>query len=143
MADAAVRIVTVAPTRVAMLVHCGDPAGLDASIARFVAWRRAAGLLPHNSATFNILYGDPRTTPPAAFRTDLCVATDGAIAPNDAGIVAGLIPGGRCAVLRHVGSDDGLPDALRQLVADWLPRSGERRRDQPLYCQRVAFPPAV
>ncbi len=34
----------IAPTRVAMFEHRGDPGNLDATIQRFIAWRKAAGL---------------------------------------------------------------------------------------------------
>lgn len=136
-------MVEVAPVRVAVLRHRGDPAGVGESVRRFVAWRKATGLSPDRSSTFNVLHDDPGTTPPAAFRLDLCAAIEGDVPPNSLGIVVGTLPGGRCAVLRHVGSETGLGPALSHLCADWLPRSGEARRDVPPYCQRVAFPPEV
>lgn len=142
-ADGAVRIVDLAPTRVAVLAHRGDPALIGETIRRFVAWRKAAGLPPRVSATYNILYGDPDTTPPAAFRLDLCAAIRGEVPPNDDGVVAGTIPGGRCALLRHVGPEAGLGATLAWLCGRWLPDSGERRRDAPLFFRRVLFHPEV
>jgi AraC family transcriptional regulator len=139
--NAQVRIIEVEATRVAVLEHRGDPDLIGDSVRRFIAWRKEVGLPPKTSATFNILYDNPDDTPPAEFRLDLCAATDRAIQPNDAGIVAKTIPGGRCAVLRHVGSDDSFGEAARFLYAVWLPESGEEVRDFPLYCQRVAFFP--
>jgi AraC family transcriptional regulator len=53
------------------------------------------------------------------------------------------IPAGRCAVLRHEGSDDHLGRSIRHLSAEWLPGSGEELRDFPLFMQRVAFFPDV
>ena len=141
--DEQVRFVDFPETRVAVLEHRGDPALIGDSIRRFIAWRRQMGVPPRLSATFNILHDDPATTAPAEFRLDLCAATEREVAPNDAGIVARIIPGGRCAVLRHTGTDDGLGAALRYLYADWLPRSGEEPRDFPPYLQRVAFFPDV
>ena len=138
-----VRIVDTPERRVAVLAHRGGPARIDDTVRRFIAWRRQAGLLPPASATFNILYGSPSEGPPQDFRLDLCAATERAVAPNDTGVVAGTIAGGRCAVLRHVGADDGLGAALAYLCAEWLPQSGEVRRDAPLYCQRIAFGPSV
>jgi AraC family transcriptional regulator len=139
----AVRLVDFEETRVAVLEHRGDPALIGDSIRRFIAWRKAAGLPPSVSATYNILYGSPAQMPPQDFRLDLCAATDGEIAPNDAGVTAKTIPGGRCAVLRHLGSDAGLGQALFHLRAEWLPRSGEAPRDFPLFLQRIAFFPNV
>lgn len=142
---AAVRIALLPPLRVAVLSHRGDPAGLEASIRRFVAWRRDTGLVPRVSRTFNILYGNPATTPPAAFRLDLCAALDRpgtpALAP---GMTLETLPGGRCALLRHVGPEAGLGAAIDWLCRTWLPASG-RSIDpaRPLLCQRIAFFPDV
>lgn len=139
----AVRVATVGDRRVALLQHRGDPALIGDSLRRFIAWRQMAGLPPRLSATFNIWYDDPDSTPPAAFRLGLCAATDREIAPNDAGVTAATIPGGRCAVLRHVGPEPGLRRAVTWLYAAWLPGSGEELRDFPPYCQRVTFFPEV
>lgn len=138
-----VNIVDFDDTRVAVLEHRGDPSLIGDSVRRLIAWRKETGLTPKVSATFTILYDDPTTTPPAEFRLDLCAATQREILPNDAGIVIKTIPGGRCALLRHIGSDDNLGAAAHYLYADWLPQSGEELRDFPLYCQRVTFFPDV
>jgi AraC family transcriptional regulator len=138
-----VRIVDFCETRVAVLEHRGDPAQIGNSVREFIAWRKEAGLPPSISATFNILYDDPVQTAPHKFRLDLCAATETDVAPNAVGIVVKVIPGGRCAVLRHIGSDDGLGEALRYLYAEWLPQSGGEPRDYPPFCQRVRFFPDV
>jgi AraC family transcriptional regulator len=57
--------------------------------------------------------------------------------------VAGIIPGGRCAVLRVVGRSEDLEAPALFLYRDWLPSSGEEARDFPLFCQRVSFYPDV
>jgi len=138
-----VTIRDVPPTPVAIMEHRGDPMTIGATIQRFIAWRKATGLVPRVSATFTVYHDDPRTTPADAFRMDLCAATDRLIEPNDKGVVAGLIPGGRCAVLRVTGNSDNLEPAALFLYRDWLPDSGEEPRDFPLYCQRISFYPDV
>ena len=138
-----VTIRDVAPTPVAIMEHRGDPATIGATIQRFIAWRKATGLSPKTSPTFNVFHSDPRTTPPAEYRMDLCAATDRPIEPHGERIEAGTIPGGRCAVLRVVGNADNLEPAALYLYRDWLPASGEQARDFPLYCQRVTFFPEV
>ncbi len=139
----AIRIVETKDIRVAILDHRGDPALIGESVRRFIAWRKAAGLPPRVSATFNIIHHNPRESAPDDYRCGICAATEHEIAPNDAGIVAGTIPGGRCAVLRHTGSDDGLGDALSFLYLQWLSQSGEELRDFPVYLQRVTLFPDV
>ena len=140
--DDQVRIVDFPATSVAIMEHHGDPAQIGDTIRRFIAWRKQTGLPPKVSATFNILYADPENTTPQAYRLDLCAATE-RVPPNDAGVVVGLIPAGRCAVLRLTGSSDNLRPAISFLYADWLPRSGEELRDFPIYAQRVSFFPDV
>jgi AraC family transcriptional regulator len=138
-----VTIRDVSPTPVAIMEHRGDPATIGATIQRFIAWRKATGLSPKTSPTFNVFYSDPRTTPSTEYRMDLCVGTDRPLEAKGEQIGAGIIPGGRCAVLRIVGSTDNLEPAALYLYRDWLPASSEEVRDFPLYCQRLAFFPEV
>jgi AraC family transcriptional regulator len=138
-----VRVVDFTATRVATLEHRGDPAQLDDSVQKFVTWRKQNDLPPSASATFNILYDKLPAADPGEFRFDLCAATDRGIAANDFGVVEKTIPGGRCAVLRHVGTEAGLGETLYCLFAQWLPDSGAQLRDFPVFFQRVRFFPEV
>lgn len=138
-----VRIVDFPETQVAVAEHRGDPRLLGESIQRLIAWRKRNHLPPRISATFNILYDDPEQTSPEDYRMDLCAAAPHPIADNEHGVIAKTIPGGRCAVLRHVGSDTTLGASISYLVATWLPASGEEPRDFPLFLQRVRFFPEV
>ena len=140
--DDDVRIVDFPDTPVAVLRHKGDPALLGDTIRRFILWRRAAGLPPRASATFNVFHDDPDDTPAEQYRMDLCAATT-RVAPNPDGVTAGVISGGPCAVLRQVGSSDDLRAASRFLYGEWLPRSGREPRDAPFFAQRVSFFPDV
>jgi AraC family transcriptional regulator len=125
------------------MTHRGDPRQVYETIRRFVAWRRAVGLGRDAAATYTIFPCDPRSTPPDDFRLDLCAAADRPIAPNAQGVEAALIPGGRCAVLRVIGSSENLEAAALFLYRDWLPASGEEPRDFPLFCQRISIYPDV
>jgi AraC family transcriptional regulator len=138
-----VRVTTFPATRVALLEHRGSVVRLGDSIRRFIEWRKANKLPPHLSATFNIIHNDPDETPSEEFRFDLAAATDREIAPNDAGVHEFVIPAGRCALLRHRGSDDQLGRSIMHLYANWLPGSGEELRDFPLFMQRLKFFPDV
>ncbi|RDS85796.1 hypothetical protein DWU99_00530 [Dyella psychrodurans] len=133
----------VEETKIAVLEHRGDPNHLGDSIRTFIAWRKQNHLHPSRYATFNILYDDPEEVAAGEYRFDLCVAVDRDIEPNAFGIVGKIIPAGRCAVLRHIGSDDTLRQSISYLYAKWLPQSGEEPRNFPLYLQRVRFFPDV
>jgi AraC family transcriptional regulator len=131
-----VMIREVPPTPVAILEHRGDRATLDATIERFIAWRKAAGLSPEMSSTFNIFRSERIPENPADYSMDLCIGTDRPIMPDDEPMKAGVIPGGRCAVLRVAHDTHNLEPAALYLYRDWLPDSGEEARDFPIYCQR-------
>ncbi|AWL96591.1 AraC family transcriptional regulator [Bradyrhizobium ottawaense] len=138
-----VTIRDVPTTKVAIMEHRGDPATLGATIQRFIAWRKTAGLHPRTSPTFNVWRSERRPSSPADYSVDLCVGAEQPIEANGEEIKAGEIPGGRCAVLRIVGYTDNLEPAALYLYRDWLPASGEEARDFPIYCQRLSFFPEV
>jgi AraC family transcriptional regulator len=140
---ARVQVMDFEETKIAVLEHRGDPRKIGDTIRAFIDWRRANDLPPRVSATFNLLYNDPDSTPPEQFRLDLCAATDSPVAENSTGVVARTIPAGRCAMVRHIGSDDGFGEIFRHLYSEWLPSSGEEPRDFPLFVQRVRFFPDV
>lgn len=136
-----IEIREVSPTPVAIMKHQGDPSRIGDTIKRLIAWRKATSLNPKTSLTFNIFHSDPRVTSADEYRLDLCVSTDQPIKTNGEQIEAGMIPGGRCAVLKVVGNSEDLEPAALYLYRDWLPASGEEARDFPLYCQRLTFFP--
>lgn len=136
-----VRVIHVDDIRVAVFEHRGDPRLVGNSVRRFIEWRKQNKLPPSVSATFNILHDNPAEVAPEDYRVDLCAATGREVADNPFGVVGKTIPGGRCAVLRHVGSDDTLVESIRYLYSEWLPQSGEELRDFPAYLQRVSFFP--
>lgn len=142
--SAQVRIVEFAATRVGAYEHRGDVRAIPEAVERFIAWRKENHLPPATHATFNICHDMANVAKGAGdVRIDICAATDGRIGANGFGVVEKTIPGGRCAVLRHVGAEAGLGAAIAFLYAEWLPHSGEVRRAFPLFLQRVRFPPEV
>ena len=137
MSQQRVDIVKFAPTRVACYEHRGPRWQLGQSIRKFVEWRQQNQLPRRVSATFNVFYDATDTC------IDLCAATEKDIDTNAFGVVAKTIPGGRCAVLRHIGSDNTLGQSVAYLCGEWLEQSGEQLRDFPLFCERVDFFPDV
>jgi AraC family transcriptional regulator len=133
-----VTIREVASTRVAIFEHRGDPQTIDATVQRFVAWRKAAGLSPRTNPTFNVWRSERRPANLADYSVDLCVGVDAndPIDTSDETVRVGEIPGGRCAVLRVTGDTHNLEPGALYLYRDWLPASGEEMRDFPIYCQR-------
>ena len=94
--DVTIRDVPTMP--VAIMEHRGDPATLGATIQRFIAWRKAAGLHPNTSPTFNVWRSERRPASPADYSVDLCVGTDQPIEANGEQIkpVRSLADAARC-----------------------------------------------
>lgn len=137
-----VQIVDFAETRVAALEHCGAPGLVNESVRKFIDWRMQSGQSPVSSSrTFGIPHNNPDTTPAEAFRFDICGEIGEAVAPNDYGVRELLIPGGRCAVVRHTGSTDHIGETIYPIYRDWLPSSGEELRDHPLFFQYLSVYP--
>ena len=131
-----VTIRDVAPVTVAVMEHRGDRATVGDTRQRFMDWRKAVGLSPETSSTFMIFRSERTPANPADYSMDLCISTDRPIDPDDPQMKPGVIPGGRCAVLRYPGNTHNLEPAANYLYRDWLPASGEEARDFPIYCER-------
>ena len=139
-----VTIRDVPPTPVAIMEHRGDRATIRDTADRFRTWRKGAGLSPETGASFMVFRSEREPAVADDYAMDLCLATDQPIDPSDRQVKAGLIPGGRCAVLRYPGNTNNLEPAALFLYRDWLPASGEEARDFPIYCRRqLSFIPEV
>lgn len=138
-----VQIVEFPETLLAVLEHRGAPDLLPSSIQKFIAWRKANKLPPHKSKTFNLVYDDPNTTAPEDYRFDLACSVEMPLASAESVMVNKTIPAGKCAMVRHTGSDDALGAIVYFLYAEWLEQSDFELRDFPLFFERVSFFPDV
>lgn len=129
--------------KVATFEHKGPPALLGQSIREFIEWRKSNKLSPLVSRTFNLLYDDPKQTKQEDFRFDLCAERKSDVEQNQQGIVTKQIPGGRCARVRHIGTDENIGSVVNYLYDNWLTLSGETLRDFQLFFERVSFFPDV
>lgn len=136
-----VEIVNFPDTPVAAIEHHGSSANVYASTRKLIEWRRANRVPPGSAATYGV-HHDLRTHAETGYRIDLCVAFDRPVEPNPQGVVAKLIPGGRCARVRYQGSREHIP-VVGPLYMDWLPASGEEPRDFPPFFHYVNVGPDV
>ena len=130
-------------TSIAVLQHRASPSLLGNSIAQFIHWRKANGLPPSKSKTFNLIYDDPSTTKPNKYRFDIACEIHTEVRENLQGVIHDVIPAGQCAKIRHQGSDDNLLPAIDYLYTQWLKKSGKALRDFPLFLERVSLYPDV
>lgn len=129
-----VNIVNFPEMKVALLEHRAAPELVNNSVMRFIAWRKSSGLSPvKTSKTLGLIYDDPATVEPEQFRFDICGEVDDAVPDNPQGVKSGLIPGGRCGVVRHLGPHESIGEKIYYLYRDWLPDSGEELRDAHLF----------
>jgi AraC family transcriptional regulator len=135
-------IIDFPETQLAVFEHRGAPSLLGRSIQRFIAWRKRMSLPPSTSRTFNLVYDDPRTVAAEDYRFDLACEYEGSLI-NETGISSKVIPSGKCAYIRHVGSDDLLGQPIDYLYSDWLESCDWKLRDFPLFFERVSFFPEV
>lgn len=139
-----VKIVEFAETQVAVLEHRGAPDRVNESVMKFIEWRKMSGLSPVKiSRSFGLVYSDPDTTPAEEFCFDICGEVSEPIPENPQGVINGVIPAGRCAVLRHFGSHDRLAESIYPLYREWLPGRGEEVRDFPLFFHYLNLFPEV
>lgn len=141
-AKLAVQIVHFPVTKVAVLEHRGPPEREYDTVRRLVEWRLQNGFTPDRHRTYGVHYTDPRTTPPAEHRVDFCISVEHDVPPNPQGVVNKVIPGGRCAMARHLGSRAHNAAAVH-LHDVWLPQSGEAPRDFPIFFHYVNVGPRV
>jgi AraC family transcriptional regulator len=91
--------------RVAVLEHHGPPELEHQTARRLIEWRRQAQVpVSDQHRSYGVHNTDPRTVPRSDHRVDFCVSVDQEVQPNPQGVITKIIPGGRCAVARHLGS---------------------------------------
>lgn len=134
MREMDVKIVEFDKTKVAVLEHLGNPLNVEKSVEKFRDWRKTTGLSPIvSSRSFGIIYSDPDVSNPETFRFDICGEIEVDLPDNEWGVISKEISGGRCAVLRHIGSLNHIGEKVRYLYADWLAESGQELRDEPCF----------
>ena len=137
-----VRIVDFPETKVAVVEHRGSPQLEHETARRLIEWRIANRLHPDRHKSYGVHYTDPRTTPPADHHVDFCVSVVDDVPANSHGVINKTIPGGRCAVVTHVGSRENV-SAAKYLYNVWFPQSGEALRDFPIFFHYVNVGPHV
>jgi AraC family transcriptional regulator len=145
-----VEIVDFPAIDIAVYEHRNAPYLLGDSIRKFITWRKQHKLSPKVSRTFNLVYDDPATTKPEDYRFDLCAQLPSASSSdieqsltNEPAMRKLAIPAGKCAKVRHIGSDEQFGEIIGYLYGEWLANQEVSLRDFPLFFERVSFYPDV
>jgi AraC family transcriptional regulator len=138
-----VQIIIFPETKVAAIEHFGPTALEHGTARKLIAWKLENRLLdPLKHRSYGVHYTDPRTTPPSQHHVDFCLSIEGDVGPNPYGIITKVIPGGRCARARDIGSRSNNKAAV-YLYETWLPQSGESPGDFPIFPHYVKVGPNV
>jgi AraC family transcriptional regulator len=138
-----VKIVDFPETLIATMEHRDSPDMLGNTIQKFIEWRKKNKLPPNKSKTFNLIYDDPNIVNSKDYRFDVCCSIPHLVEETACGIVNKTIPAGKCAVVRHTGSDDTIGLVVNYLYLAWLNDSSFKVRDFPIFFERVTFFPEV
>lgn len=133
-----IEVVDFPETKIAFLEHKGNPSKVLETANQFKLWRIASGLSPiATSQTYGIPFSDPKITSPDEFRWHVCGTVTECVPENTYGVKNGLIPAGLCAVIRHVGPQNGMDDKIIAVYQEWLPDSGYQTRSYPCFFHYV------
>lgn len=139
-----VKVINLEEIKVAVLEHIGPPNEVEKSVAKFRQWRKSSQDSPAQTArTFGIAYSDPTTTPVDKFRFDICGELKNELTQNSFGIIPKSIPAGKYAVLRHLGTLQNIHESIYYIFQTWLPKSGEKQKEFPLFFQYINVLPEV
>ncbi|MCI5107606.1 MAG: GyrI-like domain-containing protein [Pseudomonadales bacterium] len=136
-------IVEFPSTPVAMIRHGAGPDSEHDTAMKLVQYKLQHKLLDQSrfrSYGLHHLPGQAAGGP--VQQVDFCLSTEGPVLANDWGIVESVIPACRCAMARDIGSrlDN---QAIKGLLQDWLPQSGEVLSGQPVIFHYVNVGPDV
>jgi AraC family transcriptional regulator len=131
--EAAVKIVRLAPVRVAALPHRGSYNAIGDSFQKLMAWAIGRELMGQTAAMFGIFYDDPASKPLAELRSEACIGVpeNFELGWQDAPIHLMLTSSGLCARMVFTGPYAELHTAYAWLYKVWLPQSGHEPGDQP------------
>ena len=139
-----IQVVEFDETKVAVLEHRGAPELLNDSVSQFIEWRKESDLSPvSTSKSYGVAYDDPKTTEADKFRFDICGSIKTEVPSNQQGVITKVIPGGRCALVRHLGAHEAMDEKVYHLYGEWLPSSGEELRDFPCFFHYINLFPDV
>lgn len=122
-----VDITTCPPLQLVGIRHVGPYTGIAGVFGRLAKWAKAADLVGPSTRFIGVYHDNPREVDAAALRSDACITIDRPTdAPDDDtpdDVNAIELPGGRHAVIRHIGSYTELSKTYDWIFGQWFPAS--------------------
>lgn len=91
-------------------------------------WAGPRGLFGPSTMLLGIGHDDPTITAPEKIRYDAALTVDRPV-QAEAPVIADVMPGGEYAIITHKGPYEGLEEAYKRIMGQWLPQSGREMRD--------------
>ncbi len=119
--------ITCPPLQLVGMRHVGPYNGIAGVFGRLAAWANGAGLVTPQTRFIGIYYDNPREVDADQLRSDACITVDRPLpdGPLADGVTEIDVPGGRHAVIRHLGPYPELSKTYDWIFGTWLPDSGE------------------
>ncbi|MET0290500.1 MAG: AraC family transcriptional regulator, partial [Pseudoxanthomonas sp.] len=136
-----VSVVCLEPFEVIAVRTVGQYDTLDAVYTELFGVAAQAGAIEHIKGLYGIAWQDLREVSRESLAFTSAIGIEGLDPP--APMQRERWPGGRYACLCHPGSFLGLEDTTDQLLAGWLPDSGEILRDAPVLYRYLDDPEQV
>lgn len=134
-----VKIIKFSDVKVAAIDHFGSLNLIGNTINKLFSWCAENGISFEGGNFFNIV----NVCEPDEFYCEICISINNRVEHNSYGVTEKIIPGGRCALIRHIGSDESMSHTISYLYTHWLQNSDEILRDSPLFIKRVSLMPDV
>jgi AraC family transcriptional regulator len=124
-----VEIRELQPRKAVCMSHRGPYPMIGQTCMRLGEWLKETRLEP--GPWLCLYYDDPEATPAAELRSDAGVFVPADFVTDDPRVHVVDLAGGTYAIGTHVGPYDGLPNAWREMMGQWLPSSGCTFRPLP------------
>ena len=137
-----VTIENVPPCDVVAIAHGGDYMDIGNKFEKLMIWAASLGVNLETARSFGIYYDDPSVVAKDDLRSHACIEMPkGMSLPN--GYEYLRTPGGKCAVLIHVGPYSDLEKSYQWFYGEWLPQSGEEPGEQSVFEEYLNDPRQV
>lgn len=127
------KIITLKPQRVLFVRKTGVYAEAAAAAFRvLLAFAYSNRLMKKETQTIGISHDSPDITDATKLRYDACITIDELLPPQGE-LNVQAIAGGRYAIFTHNGPYEKFDESYALIFSQWLPQSGERLRDAPIF----------
>lgn len=128
-----VSIISCTKKSLAAIKHQGDARTFGNTVNKLITWAKAQPIdvKPRAGEAYCFAYNDPDAVPVEQFQADLAIQVpDSFNVSGDA--FKTVLPAGRYAVAKHIGSRSNISETVYSMYRNWLPHSHEEPGELPI-----------